>query len=73
MVCEWGMLPGSEEVYLFSQPQRDAAQQQWLNMGQKLAATMLRRYIRPWKKLTARLMEMESLGEDEVKACLEEE
>ncbi|MDD3334588.1 MAG: AAA family ATPase [Eubacteriales bacterium] len=70
MVCEWGMLPGSDEVFLFSQPQKDAAQQQWLSMGQKLAATMLRRYQSAWNRLTERLLALETLGAEEVQACL---
>lgn len=72
MVCEWGMLPGSDEVYLFSQPQRDAAQQQWLTMAQKLAANMLRRYGKAWESLTVALLKRECLAGDEVRACLEE-
>jgi len=72
MVCEWGMLPGSEDVYLFSQPQKDAAAQSWLSMGQQLAAGLLRSHRRTWERLTRLLMERETLGESEVRACLEE-
>lgn len=70
MVCEWGMLPSSDDVYLFSQPQKDAAQQQWLTMGQKLANTMLRRYLTPWQNLTEILLRQETIGAAEVLSCL---
>ena len=70
MVCEWGMLPGSEEVYLFSQSQKDAAAQQWLNHARLLAAGMLGRYISAWKRLTAMLLQRESVGHEEVMSCL---
>ena len=72
MVCEWGMMPGGDEVWLFSQPQQDAAQQQWLNRGQQLAAGLLRRYAAPWRSLTEALLRRETLDGAEVLACLQE-
>lgn len=72
MVCEWGMLPMSDEVYLFSQAQKDAAQQQWLAMGQKLAGSMLQRYMQAWQSLTETLLRLETIGEKEVLSCLGE-
>jgi ATP-dependent Zn protease len=72
MVCEWGMLPGSDEPYLFSQPQKDAAAQRWLSMGQQLAAGLLRSRQAQWERLTRLLLEKETLGAKEVLACLEE-
>ncbi len=70
MVCEWGMLPGTEEAYYFSQPQKDAAAQQWLTMGQQLAASLLRTHRRSWERLTRLLLEREVLGEEEVREAL---
>lgn len=70
MVCEWGMLPGGTEAYLFSQAQREAAQQQWLDMGQQLAAGMLRRHMPKWQRLTRMLMEKETLGKEDIADCL---
>ncbi len=70
MVCEWGMLPGSEEPYLFSQPQKDAAAQRWLQLGQQLAAGLLSSHRSQWEQLTRLLLEKEVLGESEVRACL---
>jgi cell division protease FtsH len=70
MVCEWGMLPGSEEAYLFSQPQKDAAAQRWLQLGQQLAAGLLNTYRPQWEQLTRLLLEKEVLGESDVRGCL---
>lgn len=70
MVCEWGMLPASDEVYIFSQAQRDAAQQQWLVMARGLAQTMLTGYIPAWRRITALLVERETLGQSEVLECI---
>lgn len=73
MVCEWGMLPGTEEPYYFSQPQKDAAAQRWLAMGQQLAAALLRSHRRQWERLTRLLLERETLDGSQVLACLAEE
>lgn len=70
MVCEWGMMPSGPEAYLFSQAAREAAQQQWLDMGQQLAAGMLRRHMAKWKQLTALLIRRETLGREEILRCL---
>ena len=70
MVCEWGMLPNSEEVYLFSQAQRDMAAQQWLARAQQLAAAMLVRYLPSWKRITALLLQRETLGRKDVLQCI---
>lgn len=72
MVCEWGMLPQNEEVYLFSQTQKDAAAQQWLRHGQKLSASVLRRYLPAWERLTGLLLAREAVGREEVLACIAE-
>lgn len=71
MVCEWGMIPGGEEVYLFNQQQKDLAAQQWLGHGRQLAAAMLSRYRAAWERLTRLLMERESVDGADVKRCLE--
>lgn len=73
MVCEWGMLPGSDEAYYFAQPQKDAAAQRWLSMGQQLAAGLLRSHRAQWERLTCLLLEKETIGGAEVRACLGEE
>ncbi len=73
MVCEWGMLPGSEEAYLFSQSQKDAAAQRWLQLGQQLAAGLLHSHRRQWEQLTRLLLAREVIGEEEVLSCLREE
>ncbi|MBP3540495.1 MAG: AAA family ATPase [Clostridia bacterium] len=70
MVCEWGMMPGGTEAYLFSQAQRENAQQQWLDMGQQLAAGMLRRHMPAWQQLTRLLLEKETLGKEDILRCL---
>ncbi|MEG0269504.1 MAG: AAA family ATPase, partial [Clostridia bacterium] len=73
MVCEWGMLPGNDGVYLFAQSQKDFAAQQWLRNGQHLAATVLRRYQSAWERLTQLLLERETLGQSEVLDCIVED
>ena len=70
MVCEWGMLPGSEEAYLFAQPQKDAAAQRWLQLGQQLAAGLLHSHRAQWEQLTRLLLEKETLGESDIRAVL---
>lgn len=70
MVSEWGMLPQSDEVYLFSQSQKDQASQQWLLMGQKLAANVLKQYMHAWKNITAMLLSQETIGQHEVETCI---
>jgi len=72
MVCEWGMMPGGTEAYLFSQAGREAAQQQWLDMGQQLAAGMLRHHMNKWRRLTRLLVQKETLGKEEIRQCLKE-
>lgn len=72
MVCEWGMLPNSDEIYLFSQQQKDLAAQQWLSQGRLLAAGILRSRRVAWERLTALLLERESVDGGEVARCLEE-
>lgn len=71
MVCEWGMLPLSDEVCLFSQQQKDQAAQQWLSQGRLLAAGTLRAHQAAWERLTRLLMERESVDGEEVARCLE--
>ena len=70
MVCEWGMLPAGDEPYLFSQGQREAAQQQWLAMARQLAASLLRQQEAAWRRLTEALLEKEALDGEEVRQCL---
>ena len=71
MVCEWGMVPGSEEVYLFSQQQKDLACQQWLNQGQQMAARVLREHYAAWEKLQEKLLREECVDGAFVLSCLE--
>lgn len=71
MVCEWGMLPGSEEIYLFGQAQREAAAQQWLLQGRQMAAGVLERYHEAWQRLTRELLDKETLDGEAVLGCLE--
>lgn len=71
MVCEWGMMPSGEEAYLFSQPQKDAACQQWLDQGQQLAAEVLREQYDAWQRLQELLLEKECADGAEVRRCLE--
>ena len=70
MVCEWGMLPGSDEAYLFGQAQRDMAAQQWLTQGRQMAETLLKRHRAAWEMLTERLLERETLSGGDVAECL---
>ncbi len=70
MVNEWGMLPTSDEVYLFSQTQREAAAQQWLAVARGLAQRTLTAYLPAWHRLSARLKEREVLGQREVLECI---
>lgn len=70
MVCEWGMLPGSEEAYLFSQAQKDGACQQWLTHGQQLAAQVLTDHHAAWVRLTDKLLQEETVDGSSVQACL---
>ncbi len=70
MVQEWGMLPGSDEVYLFGQQQRDAAAQQWLRESQKLAAEVLGAHADAWQRLTEALLEKETVGGAEVRQMI---
>ena len=72
MVCEWGMLPAGDEPYLFSQGQREAAQQQWLAMARQLAASLLRQREAAWRRLMEALLEKEALDGEEVRRCMEE-
>ncbi len=71
MVCEWGMLPGSEEAYLFSQGQKDAACQQWLNQGQQMAANVLMRHSEAWERLRDLLLAQEAVDGAAVARCLQ--
>ena len=71
MVNEWGMLPGSSEVYLMSRQQKDAAAQQWLNEAQNLAAQILEENRIPWQRLTETLLQEEAVDGAAVKACFE--
>lgn len=73
MVCEWGMIPSGPEAYLFSQAAREAAQQQWLDMGRQLAAGILQRHMAKWKRLTDLLIRKETLGRDEIRRCLSDQ
>ena len=70
MVYEWGMLPGSDEVYLFNQQQKDAACQQWLNQGQQMAARVLCDHANAWRRLQEMLLEKECVDGDAVQECL---
>lgn len=70
MVCEWGMLPSSEEVYLFSQQQKDLACQQWLNQGQQTAARVLKEHRTAWIRLMELLLQEETVDGNRVQECL---
>lgn len=72
MVCEWGMLPGSEEAYVFSQAQKDAACQQWLSQAQQTAAAVLARHRRAWELLSERLLAEEAVDGAVVAHCLQQ-
>ena len=71
MVCEWGMLPGSEEVCLLGQAQKEQAAQQWLSQGRLTAAGTLRAHRGAWECLTALLLERETVDGEDVARCLE--
>ena len=70
MVCEWGMLPGSSEIYLFSQQQKDMAAQQWLTEAQKLAAQVLQEHRGAWAALMELLLDKETADGEDVKDCM---
>lgn len=71
MVCEWGMLPSSEEVYLFSQQHKDMAAQEWMHQGQQMAQEVLMHFRSAWEQLTESLLEHETVDGVEVKRCME--
>ena len=71
MVNEWGMLPGSGEVYLMNQQQKDMAAQQWLSEGQRMAAGVLEEQDEAWKRLTDRLLIDEAVDGETVLKCFE--
>lgn len=71
MVCEWGMLPESDEAYLFSQQQKDAACQQWLHRGQQLAVQVLNDRHDAWLRLQEKLLRDECATGTDVMECLE--
>ena len=70
MVCEWGMLPESSGIYLFSQQQKDMASQQWLTEAQKLASDVLQNHRGAWAALTELLLEKETADGEDVKNCM---
>ena len=70
MVCEWGMVPGSDEAYLFNQQQKDAACQQWLEQGRQMAARVLGDHAPAWQKLQELLLEEECVDGETVHRCL---
>ncbi len=70
MVCEWGMLPEGDGLYLFSQSRRDQAAQQWLQCGYDLAKKVLLGYRASWNRLTCMLLAREAVCEEEVRSCL---
>ena len=72
MVSEWGMLPGTDEVYFFGQQQRDIAAQQWLRHAQQLAAETLEKHRPAWERLTELLLQQETADGQDVAACLQE-
>jgi len=69
MVNEWGMLPGSGEVYLMSQQQKDAAAQSWLNQAQLMASEVIERHRAAWQKLTEKLLDEEAVDGKTVMEC----
>ncbi|NLV57261.1 MAG: ATP-dependent zinc metalloprotease FtsH [Clostridiales bacterium] len=73
MVCEWGMLPDGDGLYLFNQAKRDEAAQQWLQLGYELAKKVLLGYRAAWNRLTLLLLARDAVSEEEVKACLAQE
>ena len=70
MVCEWGMLPGTEEVYFFNQQQKDMACQHWLNQGQQMASGVLNEHHAAWQRLQEKLLEQETVDGLTVLECL---
>ena len=73
MVCEWGMLPSSEEIYLFSQQHKDMAAQEWLQQGRQMAAEVLEHFRGAWERLTDSLLTHETVDGAEVWRCMEEQ
>ncbi len=73
MVCEWGMLPQGDMLYLFAQSRRDQAAQQWLQCGYELAKKVLFTHRAAWNRLTCLLLQREAIVEEEVLACLSQE
>lgn len=71
MVNEWGMLPGTQEVYFFNPQQRDLAAQQWLHQAQMLASETLRQHEKAWKLLTERLLSEEAVDGQAVADCFD--
>ena len=69
MVNEWGMLPGSGEVYLMSQQQKDAAAQSWLSQAQQMASDVIEEHHGAWKKLTEKLLDEEAVDGKTVLEC----
>ena len=67
------MLPGSSDVYLVSQQQRELAVQQWLEQGRMLASDVLERHEPEWQKLMERLLKEEAISGDMIRACFEGE
>ena len=65
------MLPGTEEVYLFGQQQRDQACQQWMMQGRQTAAEVLSSHREAWERLTELLLEKETVTGAEALACME--
>jgi len=73
MVNEWGMLPGSCDVYLVSQQQKELAIQQWLERAQQMAAEVLDKYQEAWQCLLERLLMEEAVDGEAVRECFEKE
>ena len=69
MVNEWGMIPGSTEVYLMNQQQKEMAAQQWLNRAQQMAAEVLEAQHDAWQQLTEKLLEEEVVDGKTVLEC----
>ena len=69
MVNEWGMLPGSADVYLMNQQQKEMAAQQWLNEAQRMAAEVLETHHTAWMRLTEKLLAEETLNGGDVIDC----
>ncbi len=71
MVDEWGMMPNSDDVYLFCEQHKDAAAQQWLQKAKELAMSVLLRHQIAWEHLTARLLTEEVVDGSVVLDCLQ--